>query len=61
MWAMNDTDKKWFWIGGLLRLISDLSEVCSSLVVKVISILALAVTPLIRYLGLNDIRDGILQ
>lgn len=35
VWAMNDTVKRWFWVGGVLRLISDISEVCSSLVVKV--------------------------
>ena len=35
VWAMNDSIKWWFWIGGLLKLIADVSQVTTPLLVKV--------------------------
>jgi hypothetical protein len=34
-WAINDSVKWWFWSGGLLKVIGDIAQVCSPLVVKV--------------------------
>lgn len=34
-WAMNDSIKRWFWIGGLLKVIGDTAQVTSPLLVKV--------------------------
>ncbi|TBU24051.1 ABC transporter [Dichomitus squalens] len=36
VWAMNDSIKWWFWTGGLLKLIADVSQVTSPLLVKAI-------------------------
>ncbi|KAI0749569.1 ABC transporter [Daedaleopsis nitida] len=32
--ALNDSIKWWFWVGGILKLIADLAQVCSPLLVK---------------------------
>ncbi|KAH9972120.1 ABC transporter [Lactifluus volemus] len=33
-WAMNDSIKRWFWMGGLLKVIGDTAQVTSPLLVK---------------------------
>ena len=35
VWAINDSVKWWFWSGGLLKVIGDIAQVTSPLVVKV--------------------------
>jgi hypothetical protein len=35
VWAMNDSIKWWFWTGGILKVVSDVAQVTSPLVVKV--------------------------
>jgi len=35
IWAMNDSVKWWFWSGGLLKVVGDIAQVTSPLVVKV--------------------------
>ena len=42
VWAMNDSIKWWFWFGGLLKLIADVSQVTTPLLVKVSPPAALA-------------------
>jgi hypothetical protein len=34
-WAMNDSIKRWFWMGGLLKVIGDMAQITSPLLVKV--------------------------
>lgn len=58
--AMNDCVKRWFWIGGFLRLISDLSEVCSSLVVKVTNLEIVYFLANVLNAGNDKICDGII-
>ena len=36
--ALNDSIKWWFWLGGVLKLVADVSQVCSPLLVKVRSL-----------------------
>lgn len=38
--AMNEVVGRWFWVGGALRLVSDLAEVGSPLIVKVNTLLS---------------------
>ena len=35
VWAMNDSVKWWFWSGGMLKVVGDVAQVTSPLVVKV--------------------------
>jgi len=43
VWAMNDSVKWWFWSGGLLKVIADIAQVASPLVVKVCWLLPLKI------------------
>ncbi|KAH9945256.1 P-loop containing nucleoside triphosphate hydrolase protein [Epithele typhae] len=36
VWALNDSIKWWFWTGGLLKLVADVAQVCTPLLVKAI-------------------------
>ncbi len=59
--AMNDSIKYWFWFGGLLKLIADVAQVCSPLLVKVCSALPQSIVAVSDKLpGYHQLRYTIL-